>query len=94
MAYDLGMELNHIIFTLIIGAISGWLAGVIRDGYGFGVIGNIVVGIVGAFVGSFLLRAIGVSLGAGVVGYIITAVIGALVLLAIIGFFTRSASRS
>lgn len=87
------MELQHLVFTLVIGAIAGWLAGVIRDGYGFGVIGNIVVGIVGAFVGHFLFGALGISLGAGVIGHIITAVIGALVLLAVIGIFSRSSKQ-
>lgn len=79
------MDLNSLLFTLIIGAASGWLAGVIRQGYGFGLLGNIVVGILGAFVGSWLFGQLGVHIGTGLVNHIITAVIGALVLLFLIG---------
>ncbi len=85
------MEMNELIFTLIIGAVAGWLAGVIRHGYGFGLLGNIVIGIIGAFVGSWLLRTVlHVSLGGGLLGVILTAVIGALVVLFLIGLFKRN----
>ena len=43
---------QHLIYTIIIGAAAGWLAGFLRQGYGFGLLGNIVIGILGAFVGS------------------------------------------
>ena len=82
--------MNPLIYTLIIGALAGWLAGFIRQGYGFGLLGNIVIGILGAFVGSWLFRQIGVSIGSGVVNSIITAVIGALVLLFLIGLIRSS----
>lgn len=82
--------MDHLIYTLVIGAASGWLAGLIRQGYGFGLLGNIVVGIIGAFVGSWLFRQIGVSIGSGLVSHIITSVIGALVLLFLIGLVRRS----
>jgi uncharacterized membrane protein YeaQ/YmgE (transglycosylase-associated protein family) len=52
-----------IIAALVIGAIAGWLAGLIVRGAGFGLIGNIIVGIVGALVASWLLPRLGVSLG-------------------------------
>lgn len=45
------MGINELISTLLIGAVSGWLAGQIKRGFGFGLLGNIVVGILGAFVG-------------------------------------------
>lgn len=83
------MELNSLIFTLIIGAASGWLAGLIRQGYGFGLLGNIVVGILGAFIGGWLFKQMGVSIGTGLVNHIITAVIGALVLLFLIGLLRK-----
>lgn len=83
------MELNSLIFTLIIGAASGWLAGLIRQGYGFGLLGNIVVGILGAFIGGWLFKQMGVSIGTGLVNHIITSVIGALVLLFLIGLFRK-----
>ena len=50
------MELEAILIILIIGAVAGWLAGQIVRGMGFGLIGNIVVGIVGAFVAGWLCR--------------------------------------
>ena len=71
--------MNLIIF-LVIGALAGWLAGVIMKGGGFGVIGNIVVGVVGSFLGGWLLPKLGLSIG-GDFGGFITAVIGAVILL-------------
>ncbi len=85
------MELNDLIFTLIIGAVSGWLAGVIKSGYGYGLLGNIVIGIVGAFVGSWLLRTVlNVSIGSGLVSVIATSVIGALVVLFLVGLVKKA----
>ncbi|MBL7795320.1 MAG: GlsB/YeaQ/YmgE family stress response membrane protein [Saprospiraceae bacterium] len=79
----------HMIYTLIIGALSGWLAGVIRQGYGFGLWGNIVIGIIGAYLGSWLFDQIGVRIGSGTVSLIATSVIGALVLLFLIGLIRK-----
>jgi uncharacterized membrane protein YeaQ/YmgE (transglycosylase-associated protein family) len=79
-----------IIAWLIVGAIAGWLAGLIVRGFGFGLLGNIVVGIVGAIVAGWLLPQLGVRLGAGMVGEIINAMIGAVVLLVIIGLIRRA----
>ena len=84
--------MDPLVYTIIIGAVSGWLAGVIRSGYGFGLLGNIVIGILGAFLGSWLFRQMGVSAGGGLVGQIITGVVGALVLLFLIGL-VRPASK-
>ncbi len=84
------MGTNDLIFTLLIGAVSGWLAGQIRQGYGFGLLGNIIVGILGAFVGGWLFRQLGVSIGSGLVSTIATSVIGALVLLFVIGLFKKN----
>ena len=58
-------------------------------GSGFGLVGNIIVGIVGAFIGTFVLGALGISLGAGLIGSIISALIGAMILLFIIGLVKR-----
>lgn len=77
--------MDGIIYILLIGAAAGWLAGQFMKGRGFGVIGNIVVGIVGAIIGGWLLGTLGVSLASGLVGSLITALIGAVVLLAIVG---------
>jgi uncharacterized membrane protein YeaQ/YmgE (transglycosylase-associated protein family) len=78
----LGFE--NLLTWILIGAISGWLAGLIVEGYGFGLLGNIVVGIVGAFIAGWLFPALGVSLGTGIVAAIIHAVIGAVILLVLI----------
>jgi uncharacterized membrane protein YeaQ/YmgE (transglycosylase-associated protein family) len=78
------------LYSIIIGAIAGWLAGEIKRGFGFGLIGNIVVGIIGAFVGSWLFTTLGVSLGTGVIAHIIKAVIGALAVLVVVGFIKRA----
>lgn len=83
------MDTNSLIFTLIIGAVCGWLAGVIRQGYGFGLLGNIVVGILGAFVGGWLFRQLGIGID-GIAGTIIASVVGALILLALIGLVRRA----
>ena len=83
------MSMESLLTILLIGAIAGWLAGLIVKGYGFGLLGNIIVGIIGAFVGSWLLGALGVSLGGGIAGAIIGAVIGAVVVLFLLGLIRR-----
>ena len=80
-----------IIYFLLIGALAGWLAGQIMKGRGFGLLGNIVVGIVGAFVGGQLLSGVlGVYVGGGLVGSLIVAVLGAIVLLFIVGLIKKA----
>ncbi|HJW42238.1 MAG TPA: GlsB/YeaQ/YmgE family stress response membrane protein [Rhizomicrobium sp.] len=75
------MPIETLLIWLIVGAVAGWLAGVIVKGGGLGLFGDIVVGILGAFVGGWLLPKLGVHLGAGIVAIIATATIGAVVLL-------------
>ena len=74
----------QILWILIIGALAGWIAGLIMKGGGFGTIGNIVVGIIGAVVGGYLFGALGISLGGGLLGTVATAVVGAVVLIFIV----------
>ncbi|UBM57245.1 GlsB/YeaQ/YmgE family stress response membrane protein [Marinilongibacter aquaticus] len=81
--------MGEFLYMIIVGAVSGWLAGLIKNGFGFGLLGNIIVGIIGAFLGSKLFAFMGISIGSGTIGTIITSVIGALVLLFIIGLFKR-----
>jgi uncharacterized membrane protein YeaQ/YmgE (transglycosylase-associated protein family) len=83
------MELQTILIILAIGAVAGWLAGVIMSGGGFGLLGNIVIGIIGAFIGGFLFSLLGISAG-GLVGQIITATVGAIVLIFVLRFFTKA----
>jgi uncharacterized membrane protein YeaQ/YmgE (transglycosylase-associated protein family) len=78
-----------LIVWLIVGAVAGWLAGLIVKGYGFGLLGNIVVGIVGSLVAGWLLPRLGIFNIGGIAGSIIYAVIGAVILLLIIGLIKR-----
>ena len=80
--------MNLLIF-LLIGALAGWAAGLLMKGRGLGVIGNIIVGVIGAFLGGWLLPMLGVSFG-GNIGLFITAFIGAVILLAIVGLIKRA----
>jgi uncharacterized membrane protein YeaQ/YmgE (transglycosylase-associated protein family) len=84
------IDLQSLIILLIIGAIAGWLAGQVVKGYGFGLIGNIVVGVVGAFIGQYLFPRFGLW-GSDIVGLIISATLGAIILLIIIGLARRVA---
>jgi uncharacterized membrane protein YeaQ/YmgE (transglycosylase-associated protein family) len=79
----------NILIFLLIGALAGWAAGLLMKGRGLGVIGNIIVGVIGAFLGGWLLPMLGVSFG-GNIGLFITAFIGAVILLAIVGLIKRA----
>ena len=85
-------ELQVLIVWLIVGGVAGWLAGAIVRGYGFGVVGNIVVGIVGAFLAGWLLPQLGLafSLGHWLITAIVYALIGAVILLLLIGLIRRA----
>jgi len=86
------MTASGLIIFLIIGAIAGWLAGLIVRGFGFGLLGNIVVGIIGALLAGWLLPAVGIgfSLGSPIVTSIVYALIGSIVLLLLIGLVKRA----
>jgi uncharacterized membrane protein YeaQ/YmgE (transglycosylase-associated protein family) len=87
---DLTMDPTSLIIFLLIGAAAGWIAGLLMRGGGFGLLGNIVVGIVGAVVGGFLFGLVGVSAGGGLLGSLVTAVIGAAVLLFVVGLIKKA----
>jgi uncharacterized membrane protein YeaQ/YmgE (transglycosylase-associated protein family) len=80
---------HGLIAWLIIGAIAGWLAGILVKGGGFGLIIDIVVGIAGALVGGWLAQVLHISIGSGFFGSIIVAVIGAVILLFVIRLIRR-----
>lgn len=86
------MEAQSLIIILLLGALAGWLAGMVFQGGGLGLIGNIVVGIVGGFIGYWLLPKIGVNIntGTGWLNYVLTAAIGAIVLLVVINLIFGS----
>jgi uncharacterized membrane protein YeaQ/YmgE (transglycosylase-associated protein family) len=75
------MTVESLVIWLVIGGIAGWLASLIVKGYGLGLPGNIVVGIVGALIAGWLLPHIGFVLVGGVIAEIISAIIGAVILL-------------
>lgn len=79
-----------LLWFLIVGLIAGWLAGVLVKGGGFGLIGDLVVGVVGAFLGGWLFSTFGVSMGGGLIGSIVVATIGAVLLLFIVRLIKRS----
>ncbi len=78
----------EIVWFLIIGVVAGWLAGQIVKGGGFGLLGDLIVGVIGALLGGFLLGHLGVFPG-GLIGSIITATIGAIVLLFLLRLIKR-----
>jgi len=77
------MHIESILMVLIVGAIAGWIAGKLMKGRGFGAIGNIVIGVIGAVIGHFLFGLLGVTAG-GLIGSIVMATVGALVLLYVV----------
>lgn len=79
------MNLQELVIFLAIGAVAGWLAGLLMRKGGFGLIGNMVVGILGAVVGGFLLDLLGLRIDSDIMGAIITATAGAIVLLFVVG---------
>ena len=80
----------NIVWFVLVGLVAGWLAGILMKGGGFGVLGDIVVGIVGALIGGFLFSALGISAGGGLLGAIIVATIGAVVLILLLRLIKRA----
>lgn len=78
------MSNQSLLVILLVGIIAGWLAGKIVRGAGFGVIGDLLVGIVGAFIGNWLLPRVGLHLGTGIISAIVNATIGAILLLLVV----------
>jgi len=81
---------HGLIAWLIIGAVAGWLAGTFVKGGGFGLIGDIIVGIIGAFLGGWLAGVLHIGIGGGWISAIITSTIGAVVFLLILRLFRRA----
>jgi len=89
------MELSPggIIAWIVVGLIAGWAASSVSRGHGYGIIGDIVVGLVGALIGGFLAGFF-IHGSVGLIGSIIVAFLGALILLAILRMFGRSRARA
>lgn len=82
------MEIESILAFLVVGAIAGWLAGKLIKGGGFGLLTNIVIGVLGAFIGMFVFNAVGIQAG-GLIGSIVIATVGAGILLFGVGLFKK-----
>lgn len=83
------MTLEQILAIILIGAAAGWLGSFLVKGRGLGLVGNVVVGILGSFVGSWILRELKVSLGSSpLVNAILTGAIGAFLILFVVSLFT------
>ena len=82
-------QLTHFLWFILTGAAAGWLAGQIMKGGGFGLTGNIIVGVLGAILGGWLFRTVGLYPGQELIGSLITAVVGAIVLLFLINLIKR-----
>ena len=74
---------------IIVGGIAGWLAGKLMKGGGFGILVNVLLGIVGSVIGGWLFGVLGISVGSGFIGSLASATVGAIVLLALVGLFKK-----
>ena len=84
------MSLESLIWFLLIGLIAGWLAGKVMRGGGFGLVGDMIVGVIGALLGGWLFGKLGISVGGGLIGAIIVAFVGAVVLLLLLRLIKRA----
>ncbi len=75
---------ESLVIILLVGLVAGWLASQLVRGIGFGIVGDIIVGVCGAFIGTWLFPQLGVRIGSGLVGAIVSATIGAVLLLVVL----------
>jgi uncharacterized membrane protein YeaQ/YmgE (transglycosylase-associated protein family) len=89
----MNLDTQSILILVIVGIVAGWLAGVIVRGYGLGLVGNLVVGVVGAFLATWLLPRVGLTfmVVSPLVTAILYATIGAVILLLLVGLVRRAA---
>ena len=78
------MDVQGLLMTLVIGGIAGWLAGIIMEESGRCVLINVIVGVLGAVLGKFLLSALGISFIGGFIGTIAVATLGAVILISLL----------
>jgi uncharacterized membrane protein YeaQ/YmgE (transglycosylase-associated protein family) len=80
---------ESLVLILVVGVVAGWLAGQLVRGTGFGLIGDLIIGVIGAFIGTWLLPRLNIHIGSGIVGAIVSATIGAVLLLIILRVFRK-----
>ena len=78
------------LYWIIVGLIAGWLAGMVMKGGGYGILADIILGILGAVVGGWVFTQLGVSAGGGLIGGIVVAFVGAVILVAITRVLKRA----
>ena len=78
----------NFLYMILVGIVAGFLAGKLTKGSGFGVLGNLIVGVIGALLGGFLARVIGLA-AYGIIAEILIATVGAIVFLALLGFIRK-----
>lgn len=83
------MSLESLIWFLLIGLIAGWLAGKVMRGGGYGVVGDMIVGVIGALLGGWLFGVLGLRVG-GLIGAIVTAFVGACLLILLLRAIRRA----
>ena len=83
------MTVSALVWFLLIGLIAGWLAGQVMKGGGYGVVGDMIVGVIGAFLGGWLFSLLGIGAG-GLIGSIIVAFVGACVLIFLLRVIRRA----
>jgi len=81
--------MSFLIF-LLIGAIAGWLAGIVMKGGGYGLFVDIIIGIIGSVIGGWIFGLMGISAGGGMIGSIVVATIGAILLLFVVRLFKKA----
>lgn len=82
--------MENLLWFIIVGVVAGFLAGLLMKGKGFGVIVNLIVGVLGAILGGWLFGILGLSFGGGILGSLIMAFLGAVILLYLIKLFKKS----
>jgi uncharacterized membrane protein YeaQ/YmgE (transglycosylase-associated protein family) len=82
---------ESLVVIIIVGIVAGWLAGNIVSGGGFGLVGDLIIGVVGAFIGDRLMPRLGIHFGTGIVALVVNATLGAIVLLIILRLISGAA---
>lgn len=80
--------MEPLLTILVVGFIAGWLGGLLTKGRGFGIAGNIIVGVIGALLGTALFRVLGLT-ATHLLGQLIAAVVGAVILVSLLRFIKR-----
>jgi uncharacterized membrane protein YeaQ/YmgE (transglycosylase-associated protein family) len=80
---------QSLLVIIVVGLVAGWLAGQMMRGGGFGLIGDLIVGLIGAVIGDWLMPQLGIHIGEGIVALIVNAFVGAVVLLLLLRLFGR-----